>query len=420
MEEPVRYDMVPRVTVRDCAIAWTKTQSVTAIMGFVGLKTHLGSKPSPVYFWQRIISPHMAGLASALAQRGHQVTYVAEREMSRERAAQGWKAPDLGLARYQLACDGGMVNRIVQEAPIDSVHICQGLRANGLVQRAQQELRRRHLSYWITMETIDDEGWAGLAKRSVYRYQWLRHRKHLDGILAIGQQTPGWLAQRGFVPDKIYPFAYFLPTKVASSREETSQGRPFRFVYAGRLITLKRVDLLLAAFSGLAGLNAELVMIGDGPLHASLQNQAQQLGIQSVHWMGQLPMPEVQSVLAEADCLILASRHDGWGAVVSESLMVGTPAICSDACGSATAVQASGLGGVFASGDKDDLTRLMRQCFEKGKISREERIRIRTWANALGADAGAQYLAEMLNHAANGGEKPMPPWIRPMPLASTE
>ena len=378
------------------------------------------SKLGTVYFWQRIISPHMAGLAAALAQRGHQVTYVAETEMSRERAAQGWVAPNLGSARCQIAGDIGAVDSVVREAPIDSVHICQGMRANGLVQRAQQQLRRRHLSYWITMETIDDEGWAGLAKRSVYRYQWLRHRKHTGGILAIGQQTPGWLAQRGFVPDKIYPFAYFLPISAAPTREETHEGRPFRFVYAGQMISRKRVDLLLAAFSDLVGLDVELVLIGDGPLHASLQNQAQQLGLKAVHWLGQLPMREVHAVLAEADCLILPSRHDGWGAVVSESLMVGTPAICSDACGSSTAVQASGVGGVFAAGDKDALARLMRQCFEKGKISREERIRIRTWANALGADAGAQYLAEILNHAANGGEKPVPPWIRSGPSVSTQ
>lgn len=125
------------------------------------------SKLGPIYFWQRIISPHMAGLAAALAQRGHQVTYVAEREMSRERAAQGWKAPNLGSVRCQLAGDIGAVDSVVRQAPIDSVHICQGMRANGLVQRAQQQLRRRGMFYWITMETIDDEGWAGLAKRLV-------------------------------------------------------------------------------------------------------------------------------------------------------------------------------------------------------------------------------------------------------------
>lgn len=380
-------------------------------------------KLGPIYFWQRIISPHMAGLASAFAERAHPVTYVAEREMSRERAAQGWKAPNLGSVRCQLAGDIGAVDSVVRQAPIDSVHICQGMRANGLVQRAQKQLRRRGMFYWITMETIDDEGWAGLAKRSVYRYQWLQHRKYLDGILAIGEQTPAWLAQRAVAPDKIYPFAYFLPVSAAPTREETHQAQPFRFVYAGQMIRRKRVDLLLAALADLAGLDVELVLIGDATtmltLGASLQTQAQQLGLKSVRWLGQLPMPEVQGVLAEADCLILPSRHDGWGAVVSESLMVGTPAICSDACESATAVHASGVGGVFASGDKDALVRLMWECFDKGKISPDERTRIAAWASALGADAGAQYLSEILRHASQDGEKPVPPWIQSRPFSSS-
>ena len=42
-----------------------------------------------IYFWQRIISPHMVGLAVELANRGIRVTYVAEFEMSADRARQG-------------------------------------------------------------------------------------------------------------------------------------------------------------------------------------------------------------------------------------------------------------------------------------------------------------------------------------------
>ena len=36
----------------------------------------------PIYFWQRIVSPHMAGLAAALAGQNCSVVYVAERTMS--------------------------------------------------------------------------------------------------------------------------------------------------------------------------------------------------------------------------------------------------------------------------------------------------------------------------------------------------
>jgi hypothetical protein len=44
-------------------------------------------------FWQRIVSPHMAGLARELADRGATVTYVAERLVSEERSSMGWAAP---------------------------------------------------------------------------------------------------------------------------------------------------------------------------------------------------------------------------------------------------------------------------------------------------------------------------------------
>ena len=67
-------------------------------------------------------------------------------------------------------------------------------------------------------------------------------------------------------------------------------------------------------------------------------------------------MNDIPHLMSSADCLILPSRHDGWGAVVSEALMVGTPVICSDACGSAGVVHASGVGGVFRSGDHCALT----------------------------------------------------------------
>ena len=40
-----------------------------------------------IWFWQLIVSPHMAGLAKALAESGHSVTFVAQNEMSADRIA---------------------------------------------------------------------------------------------------------------------------------------------------------------------------------------------------------------------------------------------------------------------------------------------------------------------------------------------
>lgn len=373
----------------------------------------MSSRPS-IWFWQRILTPHMGALAAAVAERGYSVTFVANARMSANRAAQGWEAPALGKAQFELAISETEIGVLVEAAPIDSIHLCQGLRGNALVGQAQRLIRQRGLRHWAILESLDDSGWAGIIRRALYRNLLRRWGSQLEGVLAIGWNTPEWIAALGLPRARIIPFAYFLSDVGGGGRAEavavSQAGRPFRFMFVGQLVKLKRVAALVEALAELNGADVELWVVGGGPLEASLKAQAARLLPGRVNWLGVQPMSAVPALMAQADCLLLPSRHDGWGAVVSESLMVGTPAICSDACGSATAVQASGVGGVFVSGDKDDLVRLMRQCFAKGKISPNERMRISSWATSLGADAGAQYLVEILLYASQGGSKPMPPW----------
>jgi glycosyltransferase involved in cell wall biosynthesis len=114
--------------------------------------------------------------------------------------------------------------------------------------------------------------------------------------------------------------------------------------------------------------------------------------------------------MAQADCLVLPSRHDGWGAVVSEALLVGTPAVCSDACGAAGVARASGVGGVFATGDVEALSSVLRRIVSQGRQTPDQRARLAKWACCLGASAGADYLARILGRPAGVGHPP-PPWI---------
>ena len=94
-----------------------------------------------VYIWQRIISPHMAGLAVALARRNCDVVYGAEQTMFSARAAKGWLAPALAPARLELAPCKEAVEKIAAQAPCDAVYICQGLPSNGLDSSLRQKRR---------------------------------------------------------------------------------------------------------------------------------------------------------------------------------------------------------------------------------------------------------------------------------------
>ena len=119
-----------------------------------------------------------------------------------------------------------------------------------------------------------------------------------------------------------------------------------------------------------------------------------------------------QQVIAGSDCLVLPSEYDGWGAVVSEALLAGTPAICSSACGAAVAVEASGAGGVFASGDGVSLERLLHAQLRGSSWTQGQRAALRHWAHsALSADAGAAYLEAVIRSVEQSSPPPPAPWI---------
>lgn len=363
-----------------------------------------------IWFWQRIVSPHMAGLASALARQGCKVSYVAEQEMSADRAELGWTVPDMHRVWLRFVSDCEAVSNLVQEASARSVHFCQGIRSNGKVSTAQRALARRGLRQWIVMEAVDDAGAMGMLKRWVYDQRFRKMSHALSGVLATGHKTTAWVTARGMPSERVYPFAYFLPdVSLPYPNRERTVG-PFRFLFVGQFTERKRLDLLVSSLQRLLEREFELLVVGAGPQERQLRMLAESTLPGRIRWLGKRSQAEVPGIMAQADCLILPSRHDGWGAVISESLMVGTPVICSDACGAAGVVQASGIGGVFSNVQDNELCTRLDEQLRSGPIGTDDRIRLSSWACALGAESGARYLLSILDCANNGGSRPMPPW----------
>ena len=110
---------------------------------------------------------------------------------------------------------------------------------------------------------------------------------------------------------------------------------PVTFLFLGRLVALKSVDLLLLAFQRAAKQALiRLVVAGDGPERPRLQALVDELGLPaatecpgSVTFKGWLSQNEAAEQLRLADCLVLPSVHDCGGAVVLEAMCVGKPVI---------------------------------------------------------------------------------------------
>lgn len=371
----------------------------------------MNGEPLSIWFWQTEVSPHMAGLISAVANLDCEVVYVVNQTVSYKRTTQGWLQPDIGKARLELAPTEQAVRALAEAAPLDSVHFCEGLRSNGLVGKARHTLARRSLRLWVVMETVEDVAWSGLLKRLEYRRILLKWRRHLQGILAIGYQTPDWIAARGMPADRVFPFAYFLNDVEDRLQIHRPLNACYQLIFVGQFIHRKRLDLLIAAIRKLNTDDIKLTVVGSGPLENEWRLMAETALPGRVNWLGRLTMNEVSAHIALADCLVLPSQHDGWGAVVSEALMVGTPVICSDACGAAGVVMESGHGSVFRAGDVDSLVQCLATRLSYGYFENKARKELMSWARCLGANAGADYLLQILSYSDRCATTPLPPWV---------
>jgi glycosyltransferase involved in cell wall biosynthesis len=107
------------------------------------------------------------------------------------------------------------------------------------------------------------------------------------------------------------------------------------FLFLGRLVALKSVDLLLLALQRAAKqAPVRLVVAGDGPERVRLQSLAAELGLApgtdgpgTAIFTGWLPQTAAAEQLRLADCLVLPSVHDCGGAVILEAMCVGKPVI---------------------------------------------------------------------------------------------
>src|SRR6201984_2531727 len=100
-------------------------------------------------------------------------------------------------------------------------------------------------------------------------------------------------------------------------------------VHCGRLSVEKRVDRSIDALAALchAGVDARLVVVGEGPMRSRLQRQAVRLPIDFTGFINN--RHTVAGLLASADVTLAPGPHETFGLAALESLACGTPAVVS-------------------------------------------------------------------------------------------
>ncbi|MBP3043602.1 CDP-glycerol glycerophosphotransferase family protein [Arthrobacter jiangjiafuii] len=142
------------------------------------------------------------------------------------------------------------------------------------------------------------------------------------------------------------------------------------FVTLGRLSPEKGHAKLICAFSEIAAeqSGAKLVILGDGPLHSSLQELITRLDLDGcVLLAGRRLNPF--AILANADCFVFSSDYEGQGLVVLEALILDRPVISTDVVGPRSVLE--GGYGLLVENSVDGLTGGFRSFF-LGQVPRKK------------------------------------------------
>lgn len=157
-----------------------------------------------------------------------------------------------------------------------------------------------------------------------------------DRIIAVSAELAAILRDQFSVPQEkirvihngIDPTRFHPGDRAQSSqRLGLESGRPLALTVA-RLSPEKRLDRLIDAFAHVRDPDLQLVILGNGPLHASLSARIDSLGFGGrIFLRGGIPHTDLPDWYRAADLFCLASEHEGCPVVVHEALACGVPVV---------------------------------------------------------------------------------------------
>jgi glycosyltransferase involved in cell wall biosynthesis len=151
--------------------------------------------------------------------------------------------------------------------------------------------------------------------------------------------------------------------------------------FVGRLSPDKGLRTLLAAWKQLPGI--PLMIAGDGPLRAELEEEAGRAGLTHVVFKGHLSKADTLATMRGARFLVFPSEWpEGFPMTIAESFACGVPVLSSDIGGLPEIVSPGRTGFLFRAGDPGHLAQTALHAWNDSEAT-----------VALGRAARAEYLA---------------------------
>lgn len=305
-----------------------------------------------------------------------------------------WPAPD-EAARHGLS-------RVLAEVPDGELVLLDGLVACCLPDVVVPAARRLRLVVLVHMPLGGEEDGAGARSRDEQAVL-----SAAAAVVTTSAWTRGWLLARyGLRPSRV---AVAVPgVEGAAVASGTSTGQELLCVAA--LTPHKGHDQLIAALAELQDLTWRCTCAGALDLDPTwvqrLQQQAKEAGVADrVRFVGPVTGPDLDGLYAASDLLVLASRAETYGLVVTEALARGLPVVATAVGGVPEALgwvrEDVRPGWLVPPGDSGALAAALRSWLADAGIRQELRGLARDRRGALEPwSATAGRLADVLRSAA--------------------
>ncbi|MFM2303433.1 MAG: hypothetical protein RLZZ135_842 [Cyanobacteriota bacterium] len=245
---------------------------------------------------------------------------------------------------------------VVSEQP-DVVYLCGWMHQPYC--RLVQVDRLQQVSFIMGMDTP----WKDNLRQRLAPLVLHSYLKRMARIVVTGERSWQCARRFGIEPERIerglcgIDYNHFAPLLTQRLDQSESAQWPRSFMFAGRYIPIKAIDVLVAAYQEYRKLVEdpwELICCGQGELQNLLTGEP------GIIDRGFVQPSEMGTVWQVAGAFIMPSRRDAWPLAIVEAAAAGLPIICTNACGSAVEIVRSWYNGLIVpEGNVSELTRAL-------------------------------------------------------------
>jgi colanic acid/amylovoran biosynthesis glycosyltransferase len=209
--------------------------------------------------------------------------------------------------------------------------------------------------------------------RKLYAARRKRLRAGASLFIAVSEFIRGKMLDRGYSDEKIA--VHYIGVDTSKFTPGSSARREPVVLFVGRLVEKKGCEYLIRAMSAIQEHvpNAELIIIGDGPLRSSLETLAH-AQVRNCRFLGVQPPDSVRDWMGRARVLAQPSvtgadgDSEGLPIVILEALSMGLPVVASDHAGIPEAVIPEQTGLLSRERDVDSLAGNLRTLLTNDRL----------------------------------------------------